>query len=35
MVDATTPSDADGTWENAYGFYSFGRTYSVKLRIAF
>ncbi len=35
MVDATTPSDADGTWENAYGFYSFGRTYTMKLRINF
>ncbi len=35
MVDATTPSDATGTWENAYGFYSFGRTYSVKLRVNF
>ena len=35
IVDATTPSDATGTWENAYGFYSFGRTYSMKLRINF
>ncbi|MDE5662136.1 MAG: TonB-dependent receptor, partial [Muribaculaceae bacterium] len=35
IVDATTPSDADGTWENAYGFYAFGRTYSMKLRINF
>ena len=35
MVDATTPSDVAGTWENAYGFYSFGRTYSMKLRVNF
>ncbi len=35
IVDATTPSDATGTWENAYGFYSFGRTFSMKLRINF
>lgn len=36
VMDARTPSGADGTWENAYQvFYSFGRTYSLRLKIAF
>lgn len=35
MVDALTPATSTGTWENAYGFYSFGRTYTMKLRINF
>lgn len=36
VVDATTASDARGTWDNAYRvFYSFGRTYSVRLKISF
>lgn len=33
---AETPLGADGTWRNAYSvFYSFGRTYSLKLKIDF
>ena len=36
VVDAWSNSAEDATWENIYGvFYSFGRTYSVKLRINF
>ncbi len=36
VMDAYTNSSVDGTWENAYRvFYSFGRTYSMKLRINF
>ncbi|MBD5233254.1 MAG: TonB-dependent receptor plug domain-containing protein [Bacteroidales bacterium] len=36
VVDATSDSSVDATWENIYGvFYSFGRTYSLKLRIKF
>lgn len=35
MVDALTPATSTGTWENAYGFYNFGRTYTMKLRINF
>lgn len=36
VVDAYTASGSRGTWENAYRvFYSFGRTYSLRLKIAF
>lgn len=36
VVDAQSNSAEDATWENIYGvFYSFGRTYSMKLRINF
>lgn len=36
VTQAETPLSADGTWQNAYSvFYSFGRTYSVKLKINF
>ena len=36
VVDAYTDYTSVGTWENAYRvFYSFGRTFSAKLRIAF
>ena len=36
VVDAYTDAAVDGTWENAYRvFYSFGRTYSMKLRVNF
>lgn len=36
VVDAYTSSSSNGTWENAYRvFYSFGRTYSMKLRVNF
>ena len=36
VVDAWSNSAEDATWENIYGvFYSFGRTYSVKLRVKF
>ena len=36
VVDAYTSTDTNGTWENAYRvFYSFGRTYSMKLRVNF
>ncbi len=36
VMDAYTDANTDGTWENAYRvFYSFGRTYSMKLRINF
>ncbi len=36
VMDATTNMNETGTWENAYGvLYSFGRTYSMKLRINF
>ena len=36
IVDARSNSAVDATWENIYGvFYSFGRTYSMKLRINF
>ncbi len=35
-MDAWGSSSEDVTWENVYGtFYSFGRTYSMKLRINF
>ena len=35
MIDATQESGVDGRWDNVYGFYCFGRTYSMKLRINF
>lgn len=36
VMDAWGSSSEDVTWENVYGtFYSFGRTYSMKLRINF
>lgn len=36
VKDAYTSSDAPGTWQNAYRiFYSFGRTFSVRLKISF
>ena len=36
ITDAVTGINSRGTWENAYGvFYSFGRTYSVRMRINF
>lgn len=36
VVDAYTNSGVDGTWDNAFRvFYSFGRTYSMKLRVNF
>lgn len=36
VVDAYTASGSRGTWDNAYRvFYSFGRTYSLRLKIAF
>lgn len=36
IVDAYTSNSEKGTWENAYRvFYSFGRTYSIRMRINF
>lgn len=36
IKDAYTPSDATGTWQNAFRvFYSFGRTFSLRLKVAF
>ena len=36
IMDATTDFQSDGTWMNAYNvFYSFGRTYTVRLKINF
>ncbi len=36
VMDAYTASGVNGTWENAYRvFYSFGRTYSLRLKVAF
>lgn len=36
VVDAYTASGSAGTWDNAYRvFYSFGRTYTLRLKIAF
>ena len=36
VVDAYTNSGVDGTWDKAFRvFYSFGRTYSMKLRVNF
>ena len=36
ITDAMTSNRSNGTWENAYGvFYSFGRTYSIRMKINF
>lgn len=36
ITDAKSNMAVDSTWENLYGvFYSFGRTYSMKLRVSF
>ncbi len=36
VTQAETPLGGNGTWRNAYSvFYSFGRTYSIKLKINF
>ncbi len=36
VVDAYTPSGDAGTWQNAFRvFYSFGRTYALRLKVAF
>ena len=36
VVDAYSDSAVDANWENIYGvFYSFGRTFSMKLRVNF
>lgn len=36
VKDAQTPFDKDGTWQNAtYAVYSFGRTFSLRLKINF
>ncbi|MCM1022178.1 MAG: TonB-dependent receptor [Muribaculum sp.] len=36
ITDAMTNINTNGTWENAYGvFYTFGRTYSIRMRINF
>ena len=36
VMDAYTASGVDGTWENAYRvFYSFGRTYALRLKVKF
>lgn len=36
VTQAETPLGSEGTWSNAYSvFYSFGRTYSLKLKINF
>ncbi len=36
IMDAYTSSGSTGTWENAFRvYYSFGRTYSLRLKIAF
>ena len=36
IMDAYTSTDTDGAWDNAYRiFYSFGRTYSIRMRINF
>ncbi|MDE6037861.1 MAG: TonB-dependent receptor, partial [Duncaniella sp.] len=36
IMDATTPATVQGTWQNAYKvYYSFGRTYSARLKVAF
>ncbi len=36
VMDAFTSTAAPGTWDNAYSvFYSFGRTYSVRLKVRF
>lgn len=36
VMDATTSATSNGTWQNAYNvFYSFGRTYSLRLKLTF
>ena len=36
IMDAYTSTDTEGAWDNAYRiFYSFGRTYSIRMRINF
>ena len=36
IMDATTQTGDDGTWNNAYKlFYSFGRTFSVRVKVSF
>jgi hypothetical protein len=36
IKDAYTSTSSDGTWQDAYRiFYSFGRTYSLRLKVAF
>ena len=36
VMDAYTEATVDGTWQNAFRtFYSFGRTYALRLKIAF
>lgn len=36
IMDAQTPTTSNGTWQEAYSvFYSFGRTYTVRMRINF
>ncbi len=36
VMDAETPTDKAGSWQNAYSvFYSFGRTYSVRMKVYF
>lgn len=36
VMDAYTASGVDGTWDNAYRiFYSFGRTYALRLKVKF
>lgn len=36
IMDAYTSTDTEGSWDNAYRiFYSFGRTYSIRMRINF
>lgn len=36
VIDAYTSSTTEGTWQNAYRvFYSFGRTYTVRLKLSF
>ncbi len=35
LKDATTPSNEKGSWQNAYGFYSLGRRFSLRLKISF
>ncbi len=36
VMDAQTPTDSNGSWREAYSvFYSFGRTYSVRMKVYF
>ena len=35
IKDAYTNYNQRGTWENAWGYYSFGRTFSVRLKLSF